>query len=562
MKKILVLSLYFLSLALPGCQKPEEVVPTVARQGITSLTAIFTSGEYAGKEAVRYQAADSAATRYVIPVPWFYPDDSDNETTGAIRAMRVRAEIANNCRIFPELSVLDLTQENLFTFTEADGKRRRICITGERVKSDQCRLLNFVIEDKGIAGVIDQDKRTVSLISIDDLSECTAVYSLSPHAAISPDPAVTPLNFNEVTELTVTAHNGSSRTVYTVKKEVPGKIASGFRPGSETALFHLDLASLNLTGKNLSLGVTSNYLVVSGSDGTAPLYLNRSTGRKAGRIRLGNAPADGCIASDAEGTLLICNRADAGATFHIYRTNSVTAEPELWLSWKNASGFPVGLRVAVQGDLAGDAMIVATCEGNQVSAANRFVCWTVKDGTPGPAEVVEVTGADYWQSVPNGTKVVPRSLEASEGFFLGFYNGAAGYFNKLAYIDGGSHAMTAFLTEQSDGYGWAFNYNCLDAKLFNKAKYLALYTPSYFPTWPDTNLYLYDVSSLSTFSGTVDAANALVFKTQFAAESSGSAGGPADVLLAPTPDGYKLQVYVVDASFGLLSAYEFDCIDK
>lgn len=50
-KNILYLLLGILALT-SSCQDPEYVLPTADRQGITSLTALFTSGPYVDKEAV------------------------------------------------------------------------------------------------------------------------------------------------------------------------------------------------------------------------------------------------------------------------------------------------------------------------------------------------------------------------------------------------------------------------------------------------------------------------------------------------------------------------------
>ena len=36
---------------MSSCQDPEYVLPTAERQGITSLTALFTSGPYVDEEA-------------------------------------------------------------------------------------------------------------------------------------------------------------------------------------------------------------------------------------------------------------------------------------------------------------------------------------------------------------------------------------------------------------------------------------------------------------------------------------------------------------------------------
>ena len=77
-KNILYLLLGILALT-SSCQDPEYVLPTADRQGITSLTALFTSGPYVDKEAVVYTIADASVDKYVIPMPWYYPENSDNE---------------------------------------------------------------------------------------------------------------------------------------------------------------------------------------------------------------------------------------------------------------------------------------------------------------------------------------------------------------------------------------------------------------------------------------------------------------------------------------------------
>lgn len=289
-KNILYLLLGILALT-SSCQDPEYVLPTADRQGITSLTALFTSGPYVDKEAVVYTIADASVDKYVIPMPWYYPENSDNETSEYMKAMRIQAKLAPNCTIEPVLSILDLTKENYFTYTDAQGYKKQICITGERVKSTKCQLLSFSIPSEDITGIIDEDHKTVSLISAEDLSSCLADYSLSAHATMSPDPKTEPLNFNSPVELTVIAHDGVTKQTYTIQKAVPDKIPYGYRKGSETELFKLDMGVIGLpwTGANApSLAVSGNNLVVCLGDGTTtPAYYNASTGNKIGNVTLG-----------------------------------------------------------------------------------------------------------------------------------------------------------------------------------------------------------------------------------------------------------------------------------
>ena len=185
-----ILHILFTLLALPlaaGCQ-PEYVLPTAQRQGITSLVAYCAFGDYEGQEIGRLEIDDPEATRYVIPIPWYFPENSDDITTPYMLKMRVRASLEANCKIEPPLTVLDLTEENHFTYTDATGASRDIVITGERVRSSKCEIVSFMTKRPPLSGIIDKEKRIVSLVTANDLSVTEASVTLSAHATISPDP--------------------------------------------------------------------------------------------------------------------------------------------------------------------------------------------------------------------------------------------------------------------------------------------------------------------------------------------------------------------------------------
>ena len=151
MKKSIFLTMG-LALLLASCQEPEYVANDTTRQGITSLTATFTDGQYAGSDAVVWNITpeDYAKDRFVIPVPWFYPVDSDNPTEDNMKAMKVTAVMNNNFILTPTLGTLNLNQENWFTLTAPDGTSRQICITGERTKSDACEMITFSLVDPAV----------------------------------------------------------------------------------------------------------------------------------------------------------------------------------------------------------------------------------------------------------------------------------------------------------------------------------------------------------------------------------------------------------------------------
>ncbi len=565
--------LYFLAVSLTvlaGCQDPEYVLSTSKDQGITRLVVKFTTGDYAEKTAVEYTISDASADAYVIPIPWFYPESSDNETTEYMSAMKVEANLTNNYSIQPILGILDLTKDNYFTLADPDGGKRKISIRGERTKSDACSLLAFSITDPALTGIIDQDKQTISIISLDDLSSCLVNYTLSAHATISPDPAVTPINYNNPVEFTVMAHNGTSKKVYTVQKEIPLKIGFGFRSGSQVSLYALDVSTLGFPAVSVntapSLAVIGNSLVLNFGDGSTPIYLNKTTGAKQGNITLGSASAAGCVASDVHGTMLICNHANSGENFKVYKTKSATASPTLFYSYANTSGYPIGSKVSIQGDLDGNAIIVATCEGiSGVSSSSSFVRWIVSGGVIGQPEVVTANGVSAWGGIDNTPKLAYRSTNISDGYFLGHYDGGN---DNVYFVNSNTNSPVSYLTGQSDGSGWGMGNGILDVKEFNSARYMVLYSVAYFPMWGmPSGIYMYDVTSTSMFTNAaVDNSQALAFKNSSVTSfDGGSAPGDSrtgDVLLYPSSDGYKLNLYYIDNTNRVVGCYEFDCIDK
>lgn len=563
MKKIFSLLTIGSLLSLSACQNPDYVDPTADRQGITSLTAIFTSGPYVDKEAVKYTITDPNAEKYIIPIPWFYPEDSEDETDIYMDSMRVQAELAPNCIIEPALTVLNLTKDNYFTYTDAKGTKRQICITGERKKSDKCSILSFAIQEPTVSGVIDETNGTISLISSEDLSSHQANITLSPHVTIAPDPRTTPLDFNKDVKLTVTAHDGTTKKEYTVKKNIPDKIPYGFN--SMKPIFSLDATSImGIPWKDTNaptLGVVDGQLVVCLGDGSTPVYFNQDTGSKGGSINLGSAKA-GCITSDEGDHLLICNKVDAGGKCNLYVTTSVKETPKLFTSFTNTAGLSMGAKMKVAGDIEKDAIIILTNDGiSGVTSSSKFTRIVVKSGVPQPPEVVDIssTGLSWGAAPVNSTSVTPASASITDGYFLSYYDA-----NKLVYLNGNNNIVSEL--PNTSGASWALNQNCLDAKAFNNAYYMALFLVSHFPYWGyEPQLYLYDTTNKGALAGAdITKPAALVFSNEalerYQTATAGTASG--DVLLAPSTNGFKLYLYYYDNNSSVIGAYSADCIKQ
>ncbi|MCS3070112.1 DUF5018 domain-containing protein [Bacteroides faecis] len=89
MKKNLLYLLIGISAFFASCQDPEGVGVDTSRQGITSLTAIFTSGPYKESEAVSHKIfADEYIRPFCHPGSLVLPGDEYNETEQYMTAMR------------------------------------------------------------------------------------------------------------------------------------------------------------------------------------------------------------------------------------------------------------------------------------------------------------------------------------------------------------------------------------------------------------------------------------------------------------------------------------------
>lgn len=566
MKKSIFLTMG-LALLLASCQEPEYVANDTSRQGITSLTATFTDGQYAGSDAVVWNITpeDYAKDRFVIPVPWFFPIESDNTTEDNMKAMKVTAVMNNNFILTPTLGTLNLNQENWFTLTAPDGTSRQICITGERTKSDACEMITFSLVDPAVTGVINNTNNTISLISAEDLSDCLANFQISAHATISPDPSTTPLNYNEPVELTVTAHNGTTSRTYTVTKSIPAKVQQGINKESLKELFKVDataILNIPIDGTNApTLGAIGNSLVVCVGNGTtAPFYLNRVTGTREGELNLGSATAQS-ITSDEGDHLLICNYAEGGETFNIWTTSSVTEAPTLFTSFTNSSSLPMGHEMKVIGNIATEATIIVTNEGiSGVTNSLSFTRIRVAGGVAQAPEVVDIasTGLGGWGPSPiNGTNVVAESPADGSGYFLCYYSD-----NILTYLDS-SNAIAATISDGSDGVvNGNFDPNNLDSKQFNNARYLALLVTPHFSWDIGPKLYVYDVTDMTQFSGTITTCPALILANNgIQGFNNVGVNASGDVLIAPTADGYNMYIYYYDTNTALIGAYVADCID-
>ncbi len=578
MKRIYYLLFAGVLAIVASCHKPQFVEPTAERQGITSLTAFFTDGPYVDQELAKYVITEPELTRYVIPVPWFFPEESDNQTTLDMSRVRVRAELAENCKIDPPLTILDLYEENEFTYTNAQGESRQIIITGERVKASTTKLLTFNLLDSegkvSLEGFVNNDTKEIYLFSIDDLSglkaEAEPWYHASMKDAGVPDNGSTfwsieAKNWNEEQTVTVIAHDGKTEGIYKTLKREPQKIDYGFNHESLKPLFSIDpytrIGTPPYTEKVYStLAYVGGYLVIGHGPNHTPIYVDGRNGSKLGEIATGGKTF-GALTSDEAGNMILCNHLDTQGTFELYKTTSVTVAPELFYQYESEVALPLGAKIKVNGDINRNARITVAYEGvSGVTSASQFLEITVVGGNVTKAEVLSLASAGLdWGPAPGNTAgLVPISSEAGvDGWFTAKYSEP---FNGICWVK-----PDLSLGTPAPGLNTNYNPTWMDCKHYNNANYMVLVAGSYFPGWGDPYIYLYDMGDPSSVKSSFTSNSALITSEKLSSNvsdqpDSGLSSG--DVLIAPSADGFKVFVYYYDHYVGIIGGFSADCVKK
>ncbi|MGD9558114.1 MAG: DUF5018 domain-containing protein [Mangrovibacterium sp.] len=556
MKSKLITAIAFLVTILAGCQEPDELLPSVSRKGINSITATFPdgTGEFTGY-------ITEGTTEIIIPVPYFYPESSDNQITESMLTnMRVRANLDDNVIVSPALLYLDLSKDNLIMVTDQRKEKKQYTVRGEIRKSAACFIKEFKLPSAGLTGVINETEKTISLVAIGNLDPELADVTLSYHATISPDPETIVMDFNVGQQLTVTAHDGVTKSVYTVKKEIPEKLPFGIRSGSAKLLFAKKLkADLGITVDNLTGGmaVTGDYVVLN-TRGTNSIYLNAKTGEKAGEVELGavkGSLVNFYNTADRDGNVLICNLAPNAGSFKIWKLTSVTATPELMIEWNG--GLAVGRKISVSGSIDNDAIITAPI----LAAGQKFARWTVTGGvlTSQTPEIITMSGLTKgWTT--NADIVYTSPTNVTSDYYVASYSD-----NTFAWVNGSTNAVRKSLDAISANY----IPNAVDYVEFNNAKYATLNWVNSF-TWGAADaIWLLDVSSDAGFSGNLETKTCSAVVWECDRDKYGPKGispvvangnGTGDVALRVSDDGFYLYLYFMFTN-GYVVGYQFDCID-
>ena len=338
--------------------------------------------------------------------------------------------------------------------------------------------------------------------------------------------------------------------------------AEGINVEGATQLFDKNISEYYATdyrNTHVSLAACGKVLVLNFGDGTTPIYINPQTGDKLGEINLGSADATGSVASDCAGNMLICNLSASGSTFKVWKTSSVTAEPVEIISLEHNTSLDLGARLHVQGDINGDAQIVATMTGLY---AKHIYRWIVKGGVIGEPELVALEGVGEWYQGSSNAKAIAHSVKPADGYYVGHYQNGV---DEFYYVNGETLTATNFVKEDGES-NWAFAPNAGDSRAYNGKNYTAVLELSYFTGWAISSyVYIYDTTDPTTLTGSI-ATNALKeieMTVQTAAEGANAAEMVSDNYCDPTddvllfPNGDNLLAYFVSTSDLDLMCYAF-----
>lgn len=541
-------------MGLSACHSPEDFTPAIERNVINNLTASFPdddSDENSFTSEIDY-------TNHIITVifPYNYPRLSDNVLqVSDLKKMRVIADLDNNVYVYPELLFLDMTKDNFITVKDQTGAKAEYKVVAEIRKSNECTITKFNIESLGLSGIVNESAKTISLISLESIGEVLADVTISHAATISPDPRTTALNYDQEQKLTVTAQNGTTQSVYTVKKEIPEKIAAGLRANSAKLLWAKKLTDVGITSSNMVTGiaVTQDYVVINDRGNSNAIYLDGRTGANVGSINIssfaGSLTNFYATADDGDNILFTNLVPNSGTTFRVWRVRGVNGNPEPYIEFNVGSA--IGRKLSIRGSLDGDAIITAPYLGT----SGQFARWQVINGTlkSQTPDLVISQGTGSWGD--NADVVYSDPTDPESDYFAAFYSTP----RNICWFNGQTKSIRYNGPEISAN--WI--QNAIDYKVFNKVPYVLSNSVNSFTWGTDDSIYLFDLAGNSLDNQPLNfGTDGLGINGNYGAKALGNqnGNGTGDVALKVSSNGYYLYIYFMFTN-GYVGCVQCDCID-
>lgn len=490
-----------------------------------------------------------------INIPWYYPDGSYHETS--LDSLLITGSIPNSSYMSPAFGLTDFTKPRSYTLTAQNGTKQTFNITVVRKRSSKALINSFKLNEAGITGVIVRDTVTIPYEGT-TLTGQTATVEISNYATIVPDPSV-PRDYSNPVKYTVTADDGTT-TVFTVVLGTPEKLAKGFSTIKQ--LWTRSSGDLGFTDyRQISIAVSGDYFLLPTSNewagGSEVKYYARKTGTFAGSLNVTGVERLYSIGNDSKGRVVGINSLYAGNNVCLYEWDDVGAAPRLLAKttdWSSVGGAFYGRKISVNGDLSGDAIIMATTDGSNIGGANNVLKWTVKNGAllSQDPEVIHYPAAyDYV------AKAVPAGSATASDFF--FCSNSPSF---MTYVDGTSHAVKSSFSS-SFIQAPRGNTPALTWFNFNNANFAAVVDASAY----SSAMHIFDVTDVSKIpTSSSDAAYAAfhVFdgSSDYIACPSPNWNVTADVAAGPvSADGFTMTIYFLVTNGGV-AAYELSCVKQ
>ena len=551
-KILSIVSVIVFLMGMSACHSPEDFNPTVERNIINNLTASFPDDDSDDNSFT----SEIDYTNHVITVvfPYNYPKLSDNVLQlSDLKKMRVIADLDNNVYVYPTLLFMDMTKDNFITVKDQTGASTEYKVVAEIRKSNECAITKFNITSLGLSGIINESTKTISLISLESIGEVLADISISHGATISPDPRTVALNYDQDQKITVTAQNGTTKSTYTVKKEIPEKIAAGLRANSAKLIWAKKLTDIGISSSDMTTGiaVTNDYVVIN-ERAKNPIYLNAKNGEKAGTMNISfvGSLTNFYTTSDKDGNILFTNLTpNAGPAFTVWKASGVDQAPEKYIEF--TTSLAMGRKLSVSGSLNNNAIITAPI----YATSGQFARWQVENGvlksqTP---DIITAQGIGAWGT--NADVIYSDPTDLTSDYFTTFYAEP----RNLCWMDGKTNSI------KNKGVALDGNYvpNAVDHAVFNKVEYVASNLVNPWSWGTADNIYLFDLSSGSLGTQAIDfGSTGLGINGNYGSKILGNTNGNycGDVVLKVSDDGYYMYIYFMFCN-GYVGCVQCDCID-
>lgn len=547
-------SLIILSIAAAGTFASCRKADTVMRSEENLLSDIYATNDGSGQRLFNPRISND--TIY-FDIPFFYPEDTDNETD--LSRIILRGTIPSDAKLTPALGgFTDLRNPYPITVTSGTGQQRNYVVMAKKVGNTAIEKIVVTYtdadgEEQQIEGVV-QPSGDVFFYVLPGvtLTNAKISYTINRHstASIPQDGAA---DFAQPVPFTITGVDGIAKT-YTLRAAEPVKLDYGI--GINRKLWTKSGSEMGFSGINeVGLAVSGDNIVITRRTNPSKFSVyNRFT---AAFVRDIPSPFGSQISfqmvEDSVGHLLAASWAPKNAKFILYKYNdAMDNAPVKFLEWtnNNPAGITgdggVGRRMNIYGNLDGNAIIMAPAGVSNIIYKWRVVGGALVSQTP---EVMAYKGlANGASSFGYYAEAQPVSADANANYFIN-------YQFDIALVNGTTQERITAFSYDTRVYG-VFHMPTSYVH-FNNATYLAVLTYKDY-NLNKVNMCLFDITSTSKISTPFTDPNYGSFNVFVSDEFAGgdNGNGTADIAVGFSQNKERMQVYSLLTNGGVM-AHEF-----